>query len=197
MHSVVHAEEYTFNSIPEFVATLPKARLLDAKASGTLDNGNALYYAQLVELENYRTQQILVFRLDERGKYVLVDRSKIMDDMGGSGNWTVRNIEFRNTSLYISFAYAWHQCSGWSENQFRLVNGRLAVIGNESEEENIDEALIVRSSSNLLTGQGYWISEKNGMAKKHPDNSIKGAKLFSEYDGTGWISPYHTKRRVC
>jgi hypothetical protein len=197
VHATVHAGDQAYSSIPEFVATLPAARLLDARAVGTLNDGNAIYHAQLVELGNDRTQQILVFRRDDSGNYVLADRSGIMEDMGGSGNWTLRNIEFRNASLYISFAYAWHQCSGWSENQFRFVNGRLAMIGSESEEENIDKGLTVRSSSNLLTGQGYWIGEKNGIAKKHLDNSIKGAKPFSVYDGGGWISPYHTKRRVC
>lgn len=197
INSTANAEEPAFSSIPDFVATLPKAKLLEAKSSGKFGGGNTIFYAQLVELENNQSQQIFIFRLDESGRYVLVDRSKVMENMGGSGNWKVKNIVFRNSSLYVSVGYWWHQCSGWSENQFRFVNGHLAIIGNESEEENIDEGLTVKSSTNLLTGRGYWISEKNGVVKKHPDNSIGGAQPFSEYDGTGWISPYHAKRRVC
>jgi hypothetical protein len=197
IHSAADAEATAFSSMRDFVATLPKAKLLDASASGTFTDGKAVFHAQLVERENEGIQQIFVFRLNESGKYVLVDQSKRMDDMGGSGNWRLKNIEFRNASLYISFGYGWHQCSGWSENQFRFVNGRLAMIGNESEEENAGQGLTVRSSTNLLTGQGYWISEKNGTVKKQPEHRLRGAKPFSEYDGSGWISPYHTKRRVC
>jgi hypothetical protein len=197
LHSAARAADTTFNSMVDFVATLPNAKLLDAQASGSLADGKAVFHAQLVQLENEGTQQIFVFRRDDSGKYALVDRSKRMDNMGGSGNWRLQNIEFRNASLYISFAYQWHQCSGWSENQFRFVDGRLAMIGNESEEENADEGLIVRSSTNLLTGRGYWTGEKKGVVKKHPERRIKGASPFSAYDGAGWISPYHTKRRVC
>jgi hypothetical protein len=196
-HATANADQTAFGSMQEFVATLPRAKLLDVQASGTLADGRTIFHAQLVALENDRTQQIFVFRQDESGKYVLVDRSKVMDGMGGSGNWRLRNLEFRKTSLYISFGYQWHQCAGWSENQFRFVDGRLAMIGSESEEENIGEGLTVRSSTNLLTGQGYWTGEKNGVVTKHLAYRLKGAKPFSAYDGSGWISPYHTKRRVC
>jgi hypothetical protein len=120
-----------------------------------------------------------------------------MDSMGGSGNWKVQRIVFRNAGLYVVFGYQWHQCAGWSESQFRFVHGRLAMIGNESEEENAEQGLTVRSSTNLLTGQGYWVGEKNGVATKHPDNRFKEAAPFSAFDGSGWISPYHTRRRVC
>lgn len=58
------------------------------------------------------------------------------------------------------------------------------MVGNESEEENIDKGLTVKSSTNLLTGRVYWISEKSGVVKKRPDNSTGGAKPFSEYAGT-------------
>jgi hypothetical protein len=114
MHVAVHAEE---------VATLPQAKLLEARASGTLNDGGAVYYAQLVGLEHPDTQQILLFRLDENGKYTLAERSRVMAGMGGSGNWKVTNIQFRNGSLYISFGYAWHQCSGWSDRK-RVGRGK-------------------------------------------------------------------------
>jgi hypothetical protein len=120
-----------------------------------------------------------------------------MADMGGSGSWTMRKIEVRNLSLYIAFGYLWNGCSGQSENQFRFVNGRLAMIGSESEEESVVKGMTIASSTNLLTGMGYWIAERKGLAKKHIDNSIKGVKPFSEYDGSGWISPYNTKSPVC
>lgn len=196
-HSSVKAGEREFGSLDEFIATLPEGKLLQAHASGQLNDAGGTYHAQLVQLGGYRTQQIFVFRGDASGKYTLIDQSKEMDAMGGSGNWTMKKVEFRGRSLYITFGYFWKDCSGQSENQFRFVNGRLAMIGNESEEENTGKGLTIASSTNLLTGTGFWIEERHGHKKKHIANNLKGVRPFSAYDGAGWISPYNTRSRMC
>jgi hypothetical protein len=196
-HSAVEAGEREFGSLDEFIATLPEGKLLQAHASGQLKDAGATYHAQLVQLGDKRTQQIFIFRGDDSGKYTLLDQSKELDAMGGSGNWTMKKLEIRDGSLYITFGYFWRACSGHSENQFQLVNGRLAMIGNESEEENTARGLTITSSTNLLTGKGFWTQERNGLKKKHIDNSLRGVKAFSAYDGAGWISPYNTKSPLC
>jgi len=38
----------------------------------------------------------------DSGKYVPVDQSKGMEDMGGSGNWRVKKIEFRELNRNMS-----------------------------------------------------------------------------------------------
>jgi hypothetical protein len=196
-HSTVTAAEREFGSFDEFIATLPNGKLLQAHASGQLNDASATYHVRLVQLGGHRTQQIFVFRGDAGGKYTLIDQSREMDAMGGSGNWAMKKVEFRDRSLYITFGYFWRGCSGQSENQFQFVNGRLAMIGNESEEENTAKEMTIASSTNLLTGKGFWIEERNGLKKKHIDNSLKEVTPFSAYDGAGWISPYNTRSRLC
>lgn len=64
------------------------------------------FYAQLVEFENNQSQQIFIFWLNESGRYVLADHSKIRENTGGSGKLGGKNIVFRNSSLYVSSGYS-------------------------------------------------------------------------------------------
>ncbi|CAN0185133.1 unnamed protein product, partial [Phaeothamnion confervicola] len=142
-----------FVTIDEFISTLPEAKRLNVSGSGLLDASGSVYHAQLVQLEgNYRLQQILIFRATSNQKFVLMDQSKRMDSMGGSGDWEVRDIEFKSHSLFITFQSHWHECSSRFTSQFQFRKGRLVVIGRKSIEENIKKNLVVESSANLLTG---------------------------------------------
>jgi hypothetical protein len=49
----------------------------------------------------------------------------------------------------------------------------------------------------LLSGEGYLVSVQKGAVKKHVNNSLRGVRPLSEYDGSGWISPYNTKSPIC
>lgn len=202
------AGEIGFDTIDEFISTLPEAKGLNVSGSGSLDTSGSAYHAQLVQLEgNYRLQQIFVFRAASNGKFVLMDQSRRMDSMGGSGFWEVRNIEFKNHSLYITFTSHWHECSSSFTSQFQLRKGKLVMIGRESVEENINKDLVVESSANLLTGSAYTVSGNQetmysvgggkSSANKYQYKVLKEILPFSEFDGTPWKSPIYKKHPVC
>lgn len=191
------AEAGASHSIEALLAAIPGARALDTHDGGKLDSTGALFHAQLIKLGNDGAQQIIVLREQPRGEFHMVDQSKMMSAIGGSGNWRVNNIEISNASLYVTVAYTWHGCSGSARSQFRFESGRLVMIGNESSESNQKTGETVDSSSNLLTGKGYWELESGGRKKRFTAHERLAPIPFTAYDGIGWISPYHANRRIC
>jgi hypothetical protein len=207
LHSGANAEDRAFSDVGEFVATIANAEVRNASASGLLNETDAVYHAYLLQIEDYRTQQIFIFRTDSMGRLILVDVSKKMEYMGGTGRWEVSDIEFRNHSLFISFQSHWHECFERFTSQFRLRKGQLVLIGRESVEENTKKDLVVESSANLLTGMAYSVSGNQkamytGRASKSAPRKYrfkipKGTQPFSEFDGAPWKSPIYRKRPVC
>ena len=202
------ASETGFTKMDDFISTLPDAKRLDVSSSGFLDTSGYVYHAQLVQLEGkYRLQQIFIFREGSDGKYILVDQSRRMEHMGGSGSWAVQKIEFKNQSIYFSFGGHWDECVHSFTSQFKLHNGRLVMVGRESVEENNKKDLVVESSANLLTGTAYSVSgnqeamylidSSKSTVKKYQFKVPKKTLPFSEFDGTPWKSPIYKDNPVC
>ena len=203
MSTAVCAQQGTFKSIDAALATLPGARAMELKDNGQLDQTGSLFHAQLIAIKRPDApraddaQQIILFREYPPGEFRILDQSKLMSYMGGSGNWRVSSIKFSNSNLYVSMAYTWRDCSGSSRSQFRLDSDHLLMIGNESLESNLKTGKTVTSSSNLLNGRGNWVLETEGRKKMYQAHEPFGAILFSAFDGEGWISPYHKENRIC
>jgi hypothetical protein len=202
------AGEIEYATIDEFFLTLPEATRLDVSGYGFLDRSGSIYHAQLMQLDGkHGHQQIFIFRSTSNEKYILTNQSRKMEDMGGSGNWEVRDIKFMNRSVFITFQYQWHECSASFTSQFQIRNGKLVMIGRESFEANTKKNLAVETSENHLTGSAYTVSGNTAdmyMArlikssqKTHPYKVPKASQPFSEFDGTPWHSPIYEKRPVC
>ena len=191
------ADGGAFRSIEASLAAIPDARALGMQDRGPLDGTGAPFHAQLIALGQGGVQQIIVLREFPQGEFRIVDQSKIMSAMGGSGNWRINHIEISNASLFVSVAYTWHGCSGSARSQFRYESGQLVMIGNESTESNQETGQTVASSSNLLTGKGFWVVESGGHKRRYAVRERIATSPFGAYDGIGWISPYHKDRRIC
>ena len=200
----VNAKEIGITTVDGLIAATPDARNLNVSASGSLETNGPEYRAQLVQLDqDYPYQQILIFRMASNGEYVLADQSKQMDYMGGSGNWKVQSLEFRDTSLFVTFGGHWHQCSHSYTSQFRLQYGALHEVGVESWEENVERNLVVRSSMNFLTGKAYSISGSinkkytTERGKKRQYRIEQQRRPFSKFDGSPYHLPYYKEHPVC
>jgi hypothetical protein len=185
------------DGVASYVATLPTARMTGIAGHGKLDRLEAIFHVQLIGVGGERTQQIIVLREDDGKTLARVDQSPLMENMGGSGNWNVQEIDIADGSLFVTESYHWRYCFGSSRSQFRFVDGVLLMIGSESSETNTSTSVTVDSSSNLLTGQGYWIEERGRRKVKHTARVALKAVPFSAFGGRGWISPYHKNVPVC
>ena len=168
-----------------------------ATADAPLTPFGSRFHAQLARLDGANTQQIVIIEQDRANHFRRFAQSAPITGIGGSSNWRIADLYFAHGSLYVAVAYHWHGCEGSARSQFRLDHGRLVMAGNESTESRLETGTIVTSSTNLLTGKGFWTSQSAGRQVRHTAGQRLLPQAFSDYDSTGWISPYHQKRPVC
>lgn len=177
-----------------FAATRRHSKLLEPSASGELENKK--YHAQLLQTDELgRTAQLFLFQVDPNAGYILTNQSGKFEDLGGSGSWRVREINFNNSSLYVTFGYHWHNCEGQFSSQFQFRNGQFVMVGKEAWEDNPDEDVEASSSGNILTSKAFTVVVRG---KRKAENFHRGkpssktyefehigrTPAFSEFDGT-------------
>lgn len=199
-----NADEVGFAAMDQFIATTKYAKRLVVSAAGALDNKGNVYHAELVQLDqNPRHQQILIFRTSSNGEYLLIDQSKKMDNMGGSGSWSIQSLEFKNNSLFVTFGGHWHHCSDSYTSQFKLKQGALREIGIESWQDNIERNLAVSSSVNFLTGKAYSIGGSietmysTNKGKRREYVVPRKQRPLSDFDSEPYHLPYNREHPVC
>jgi hypothetical protein len=152
-----------FPTVEDFVRSVPGASAEIAVGYGDLLGTGGHDWAGAVSIHHpdaLDDRQIIVLVQQADGSYQVAAQGPVESTEGGTGNHGLDGVSISQGSVYVSWSWNWHGCSGRATQQIRLYKGMWRVIGAEFEQSAAtqtpdgayDDGDSATLSHNLLTG---------------------------------------------
>jgi|GEM_PF-3100321 len=156
-----------FASVEAFIRSVPQGERLTGKPEdqgyGDLAGAGRRDWAGVVyaEAEQYRkTRRVVVLAQQPDGSYRVAAQGPEESTDGGTSHNGIDSVRAEQGSVFVSWSWHWHGCTGSSVQQIKLYKGQWRVVGAELQhanaiqtDEGYDTGDSATLSHNLLTGR--------------------------------------------
>lgn len=131
----------------------------DLTGSGRRDWADVVYIDSIDGW--WRTRQVVILTQNTDGRYTVAALGPEEPADGGTGHHSLDSVQVNQGSVFVSWSWNWHGCSGDSIQRIKLYNNQWRLIGADFHQSNAIETSdggydigdSASMSHNLLTGR--------------------------------------------